>query len=147
MNKLWLVPLLGSAAALAACATVPAAAPVAAASGVCGTYGYVDINNDGFISGDEWNTFHTRTYADWDVNRDGRVNFRDTRVILAAVERVETRYPDLIGGTGLYHSTGSHGPFAHIDVRGSRARWSNNVRVARRHHVKKSTKNRKVAKK
>jgi len=93
---------------------------------------FIDSNDDGRMD---------------DLNRDGRVNFRDTRVILAAVERVETRYPDLIGGTGLYHSTGSHGPFAHIDVRGSKARWSNNVRVARRHHAKKSTKSRKVAKK
>ena len=92
---------------------------------------FIDSNNDGRMD---------------DLNRDGRVNFRDTRVILAAVERVETQYPDLLGGTGLYHSTGSHGPFAHIDVRGSRARWSNNVRVARRHHAKK-TKSRKVAKK
>ncbi len=94
---------------------------------------FIDSNNDGHMD---------------DLNRDGRVNFRDTRVILAAVERVETRYPDLLGGTGLYHSSGSHGPFAHIDVRGSRARWSNNVRVARRSHSKKSkSKTRKVAKK
>jgi hypothetical protein len=92
---------------------------------------FIDSNDDGRMD---------------DLNRDGRVNFRDTRVILAAVERVETQYPDLIGGTGLYHSSGSHGPFAHIDVRGSRARWSNNVRVVRRHHVKKA-KSRKVAKK
>ena len=91
---------------------------------------FIDSNNDGRMD---------------DLNRDGRINFRDTRVIIAAVERVESRYPDLIGGTGLYHSTGSHGPFAHIDVRGSRARWSNNVRVAKRSHSKKS-KNRKVAK-
>jgi len=92
---------------------------------------FIDSNDDGRMD---------------DLNRDGRVNFRDTRVILAAVERVESLYPDLIGGTGLYHSNGSHGPFAHIDVRGSRARWSNNVRVARRHHSKKA-KSRKVAKK
>lgn len=92
---------------------------------------FIDSNNDGRMD---------------DLNRDGRVNFRDTRVILAAVERVESRYPDLLGGTGLYHSTGSHGPFAHIDVRGSRARWSNNVRVARRSHSKKA-KSRKIAKK
>jgi len=91
---------------------------------------FIDSNNDGRMD---------------DLNRDGRVNFRDTRVILAAVERVESRYPDLLGGTGLYHSTGSHGPFAHIDVRGSRARWSNNVRVARRSHSKKP-KSRKIAK-
>jgi len=91
---------------------------------------FIDSNNDSHMD---------------DLNRDGRMNFKDTRVILAAVERIETRYPDLLGGTGLYHSTGSHGPFAHIDVRGSRARWSNNVRVARRHSKKSKT--RKVAKK
>ena len=36
-----------------------------------------------------------------DLNRDGRVNFADVRIILAAVERVEHQYPDLVGGTGL----------------------------------------------
>lgn len=87
---------------------------------------YIDSNADGRMD---------------DLNRDGRVNFSDTRVILAAVERVETRYPELVGGVGLYHSTGSHGPFAHIDVRGSRARWTTTSRVARRssHHSKRST--------
>lgn len=80
-----------------------------------------------------------------DLNRDGRVNMKDTRVILAAVERVEKQYPDLLGGTGLYHSTGSHGPFAHIDVRGSKARWSNGVRAASRRsaHSSKKTRTRK----
>jgi uncharacterized protein YcbK (DUF882 family) len=77
---------------------------------------FVDSNNDGRMD---------------DLNRDGRVNFADTRVILASVERVERMYPDLVGGTGLYHSTGSHGPFAHIDVRGSRARWTTGARMAR----------------
>ena len=94
---------------------------------------YIDSNHDGRMD---------------DLNGDGRVNFRDVRVILAAVERVESQYPDLVGGVGLYHSTGSHGPFAHIDIRGSRARWSNTVRVASRRHSKKptrKTKSRKVA--
>jgi len=77
---------------------------------------FIDSNGDGRMD---------------DLNRDGRVNSRDARVILAAVERIERRYPDLVGGVGLYHSTGSHGPFAHIDVRGSRARWVNGARVAR----------------
>jgi hypothetical protein len=76
----------------------------------------IDSNNDGRMD---------------DLNGDGRVNFKDTRVILAAVERVEAKYPDLVGGVGLYHSNGEHGPFAHIDVRGERARWTNTVRVAR----------------
>jgi hypothetical protein len=60
-----------------------------------------------------------------DLNGDGAVNFRDTDVINRAVERVEKRYPDLVGGLGLYHAMGPSGPFAHIDVRGTRARWTN----------------------
>jgi hypothetical protein len=86
---------------------------------------FIDSNHDGRMD---------------DLNRDGRVNMRDVRVILAAVERVERQYPDLIGGTGIYHSTGSHGPFAHIDVRGSRARWSSGVRVASRTRARSSKK-------
>jgi len=58
-----------------------------------------------------------------DLNRDGRVDYRDARVILAAAERVEQRHPELRGGVGVYRATASHGPFAHIDVRGWRARW------------------------
>jgi hypothetical protein len=81
-----------------------------------------------------------------DLNRDGRLNFRDVRVVLASVERVERAYPDLVGGTGLYHSSGPAGPFAHIDVRGERARWTNGARRARRHHSRtaKSTNKAKV---
>ncbi len=73
MRNLALVPLLTSAAALAGCAPV-APANTLAASQVCGTYGYVDINNDGFISGDEWNTYRTSTYGFWDTNGDGRIS-------------------------------------------------------------------------
>jgi len=40
-----------------------------------------------------------------------------------AAERVEREHPDLIGGVGIYHATSAHGPFVHIDVRGTRARW------------------------
>ena len=58
-----------------------------------------------------------------DLNGDGRVNLRDARVILDAVDRVERRYPSLLGGTGIYTATGAHGPFIHIDTRGYRARW------------------------
>ena len=58
-----------------------------------------------------------------DLNHDGRVDTRDVRIIIGAVERVEARHPDLVGGAGLYRATRSHGPFAHVDVRGTRARW------------------------
>ena len=75
MRSLILVALATSTAALAACETAPApGVAVAGGSSVCGTYGYVDANNDGFISNAEWTTFGTRTYGDWDLNHDGRVD-------------------------------------------------------------------------
>lgn len=58
-----------------------------------------------------------------DVNGDGRVDLNDARAILRAVERVEQRYPELVGGTGVYAAMGPSGPFVHVDVRGTSARW------------------------
>lgn len=69
---------------------------------------FVDNNRDGRMD---------------DLNHDGRVDSRDAAMIMAAVDRIELEHPSLTGGVGLYRSTRSHGPFAHIDVRGSRARW------------------------
>ena len=69
---------------------------------------FVDNNQDGWTD---------------DVNHDGRVNMRDVQVIRRAVERVEQAHPELIGGVGIYRGTRRHGPFAHIDARGYRARW------------------------
>lgn len=59
-----------------------------------------------------------------DLNLDGRVNFADLQVLDRAVGLVEHKHPDLVGGLGLYHEMGPSGPFAHIDVRGTRARWT-----------------------
>jgi hypothetical protein len=70
---------------------------------------FVDNNRDGRMD---------------DLNHDRRVDSRDAKVIVAAVERVERAYPDLAGGGGVYRATRAHGPFAHIDARGWRARWS-----------------------
>ena len=58
-----------------------------------------------------------------DLNHDGRIDSRDARVILDAVEQVERQHEDLVGGVGVYRATRAHGPFAHVDVRGNRARW------------------------
>lgn len=58
-----------------------------------------------------------------DLNGDGRRDVEDARLILQAVERVEKRYPELVGGAGAYLPSAAHGPFVHIDVRGTRARW------------------------
>jgi hypothetical protein len=59
-----------------------------------------------------------------DLNRDGRVDTGDAKVIGDAAERVERRHPALVGGIGVYKACCGHGPFTHIDTRGYRARWS-----------------------
>ena len=58
-----------------------------------------------------------------DLNGDGRVDIRDSRVIQEAVDRVEQAHPELVGGAGVYPTCCGHGPFIHIDTRGYRARW------------------------
>jgi hypothetical protein len=75
-----------------------------------------------------------------DLNGDGKVNFADVKMILDAVERVEARYPELVGGTGLYAYSGRSGPFAHIDVRGTRARWVRGIYKGRSRRVTRSRK-------
>ncbi len=70
---------------------------------------YIDSNHDGQMD---------------DLNHDGKISIDDSRVILAAVERVEAAHPELVGGAGVYTAAAGHGPFIHIDTRGFRARWS-----------------------
>ena len=75
--------------------------------------------------GDAADVYVVNSARDWmsDLNGDGRVDSRDARVIAAAAERVEQKNPQLVGGVGVYRATSAHGPFVHIDVRGTRARW------------------------
>lgn len=60
-----------------------------------------------------------------DLNGDGKINIKDASVLYniadSYVER--TGKTELTGGVGLYRSTAAHGPFVHVDVRGTRARW------------------------
>jgi hypothetical protein len=58
-----------------------------------------------------------------DLNRDGRVDLRDARILADAAASVEEEHPELVGGVGIYPATSAHGPFVHIDARGKRARW------------------------
>jgi hypothetical protein len=58
-----------------------------------------------------------------DLNGDGRVDTRDAKIFADAAEKVEQRYPALVGGIGIYKACCGHGPFTHIDTRGYRARW------------------------
>jgi hypothetical protein len=77
MRKLIIPMLVGTAAGLGGCATEPtpdSPATAAEAAAVCGTHGYVDADNDGFVSGDEWNTYRTSAYSFWDSDRDGRID-------------------------------------------------------------------------
>jgi hypothetical protein len=70
---------------------------------------YIDNNRDGRMD---------------DLNGDGRIDIKDARVLAAAAERVEQKYPSLIGGIGVYSPRpGAHSGFVHIDTRGYRARW------------------------
>lgn len=58
-----------------------------------------------------------------DLDGDGRITLLDSDLIILAVERVEMAHPELTGGMGRYHATHAHGPFVHVDVRGTPARW------------------------
>lgn len=58
-----------------------------------------------------------------DLNGDGRIDIDDAAVIMRAVERVERRYPELIGGAGTYPANDARGPYIHIDARGYHSRW------------------------
>jgi hypothetical protein len=60
-----------------------------------------------------------------DLNGDGRIDRDDAEWLANLVD--EMSHNDLfgprIGGLGFYGSTSAHGPFIHVDVSGSRARW------------------------
>jgi uncharacterized protein YcbK (DUF882 family) len=60
-----------------------------------------------------------------DLNKDGVINWKDSEVIYNIVDDLygEPFYDMFVGGLGWYRKTPSHGPFVHVDVRGSRARW------------------------
>lgn len=75
--------------------------------------------------GDAADVYIVNGSRDWmsDLNKDGRVDTRDAKVLAMAAERVEQAHPDLVGGIGIYTATSAHGPFVHIDVRGVKARW------------------------
>ena len=84
------------------------------------------VDNSRHQYGDAADVYIINGSKDWmsDLNGDGKVNTKDAQVLATAAERVEQKYPDLVGGIGIYKATSAHGPFVHIDVRGNRARWS-----------------------
>ncbi len=60
-----------------------------------------------------------------DLNGDGKVDRNDARWFADFVSEMSRRgdFGPRIGGLGIYGSNAAHGPFIHVDVRGTRARW------------------------
>ena len=58
-----------------------------------------------------------------DANGDGKYTSMDSRMVGLAVEIVELRHPDLVGGLGIYTSGHTRTTYVHIDARGKRVRW------------------------
>jgi hypothetical protein len=71
---------------------------------------YIDADGDGDMD---------------DLNRDGRSDLADARVLGDIVERVRAAGPVeyVPGGMSLYRRNAAHGPFVHVDARGQMARW------------------------
>jgi hypothetical protein len=60
-----------------------------------------------------------------DINKDGKRDRADAAYLYQITNSLFPRQnrPELTGGLGEYGSNSAHGPFIHVDVRGSRARW------------------------
>ncbi len=60
-----------------------------------------------------------------DLNRDGRLDYRDAQHLYEIADRLfrEPKLAMLRGGLGVYRSNAVHGPFLHVDARQQRARW------------------------
>lgn len=60
-----------------------------------------------------------------DINGDGVANLQDASKLYLIADAYVQRSgrSDLRGGVGQYKKNAAHGPFVHVDVRGTRARW------------------------
>lgn len=60
-----------------------------------------------------------------DLDRNGVVDDADARALARLVEHLDHRpaLAALSGGLGFYPATSAHGPYLHVDARGSLARW------------------------
>lgn len=62
-----------------------------------------------------------------DLNGDGKSDIADARIISQLIEDIanDAWYQPMVGGLGVYGPKPHRGPFVHVDVRGSKARWEN----------------------
>jgi hypothetical protein len=67
-----------------------------------------------------------------DVNGDGKIDVADTHALRDIVNSMEKEQPEVfpVGGLGIYSRNRHHGPFVHVDTRGTPARWGNRYRMA-----------------
>jgi hypothetical protein len=97
--------------------------------------GFRSPSHNGGLSGSAQDSRHM--YGDAadigiDANSDGKLTEIDARLVAAAAEVVERKYPDLVGGVGLYITRDGEGwPYVHVDTRGVRARWRGGSRRGR----------------
>ena len=61
-----------------------------------------------------------------DLNADGAISFADAQTLADIIksQSKETWYRPFVGGLGIYGPRSHRGPFVHVDVRGTRARWT-----------------------
>ncbi len=62
-----------------------------------------------------------------DMNGDGKVSLADAKTLANIIlsKSKEVWYRPFIGGLGIYGPRSHRGPFVHVDVRGTPARWTN----------------------
>lgn len=58
-----------------------------------------------------------------DLNGDGVIDTADARWLADLVDTITAETPALAGGMSAYPANSRHGPFVHVDVRGTRVRW------------------------
>ncbi len=58
-----------------------------------------------------------------DLDHDGAITAADADALLRVVDTLDGGDTRIAGGAAAYGATAAHGPFVHLDVRGSRARW------------------------
>ena len=61
-----------------------------------------------------------------DLNRDGKINKADANFLYDYAQTLFAEKNLVEGGLGSYRANAVHGPFVHIDARGTPARWGRN---------------------
>ena len=60
-----------------------------------------------------------------DLNEDGKIDYGDAAIVYDIIDRMygQSFYEGFAGGLAWYKRNPVRGPFVHVDVRGTRARW------------------------